>query len=320
MVRSMYISIDILKNFTCAMCSSCCRRPWMVTIDETTYYRNKVIFDGSGRGDEFSRVFLPLAGSDKGEYAHISKQPSGACWFLDNDGRCRLHKELGHNHLDSVCQLYPRYPMNTARGVEITFTFSCPTVLEFVNRVEPLRYLRNEEAPTSMVSEVYVEQVFPRQQSPHHPLRYYFELEEHIIDLLQWRGLPLGDRIGLVAATVEAVDKMTGDDDLPRRLTILIHRNYDYLEQFPSRIKVSQMTTEILMEHFLVNFVFKKPLYSLGLKRGLLLLTYFYRYTAVAAAATKNAAAALMAVKAAIVELELQFGHNRDALSRHINS
>ncbi|MBP2664037.1 MAG: hypothetical protein H6Q71_1985 [Firmicutes bacterium] len=159
-------------------------------MDETSYRRNEALFTSTGRKAEFDQAFIRLKeAAGYGEYAYIAKQDRGGCWFLDTNNRCRLHKEAGHSHLDAVCQTYPRYPMSTSRGIELTLSFSCPAVLKLADREEPLAIIKADQQPMAFPENNYAVEIYPQQQSPWEPLHYYFELETHFIDILQCRSL-----------------------------------------------------------------------------------------------------------------------------------
>jgi len=203
----MYIYLDFLTGFSCEKCGTCCRNDWQITVDEATFRRNAQMFARLGQEAVFLSAFIPIKnGGGLGEYAYIAKQQNGACWFLDTNQLCSLQKEVGHDHLDAVCQTYPRYPMNSARGCELTLSLSCPAVLHLISqRSAPLAVIRSDQPPISFNLTNYVVEIHPQQKAAQDPLRYYFELEHHFIDILQWRSLLLSERLELFRRTIEAL-------------------------------------------------------------------------------------------------------------------
>ncbi|WP_371372545.1 flagellin lysine-N-methylase [Sporomusa aerivorans] len=303
----MYIYTDIVKQFACEMCGLCCRNPWQVTVGEQSYYRNERLFASSGREAEFSRAFVRLdSEAGFGEYAYIAKQPGGGCWFLDADNHCRLHKEAGHSHLDAVCQTFPRYPMSTARGIELTLSFSCPAVLKLADRETALTIVKDDAQPIEFPADSFAAEVYPQQQPARKPLYYYFELETHFIDILQCRSLPLGERLDFLAQTVQAVNGLRQDETTGRELNILFNRNYDWLEGLAAASpSPAAAGGSWLLENYLVSFIFKKPFYIFGLEKALMLLGHIWKHIAAADDITKT-----------IIQLEIQYGHDRQALWR----
>ncbi|MDF2500385.1 MAG: hypothetical protein K0Q77_1099 [Anaerosporomusa subterranea] len=308
----LYIYANLFSEFQCQMCGTCCQNNWMVTVDQTCYQRNADLFRVTGRVDEFNEAFLAIESPSLGEYAMIAKQPQGQCWFLQPNNLCRLHKEAGHEHLDVVCKTFPRYPMNTARGIELTLSFSCPAVLKLVSE-SYLEIIRSEVRPVHIYSENFVTQAYPQQYSLDHPLHYYFELEQHFIDILQWRSLPMADRINRVCDTIDILCS-NKPDDMGREITRLIYRNYEQLET-ADPCNPSQDAGSILVENFFVNTVFKKLLYDHGLKRGAAILQLFWRHIRQKSEQEIEEAARWEKIRRAIFEMEFEYSHHRRQFS-----
>ena len=310
-IRFMYIFLDIAQDFQCEMCGRCCKNDWLVTLDENSYQRNRRVFSERGETADFAAAFLPLQGTScPGEYACIAKKESGGCWFLENDNRCRLHREFGHEHLDSVCMTFPRYPISSARGVELTLTMNCPAVLKRLTRSEPLKVLRSSEAGFEFSDEAFVAHVYPEQMRKRSPLFYYFELEQHFIDLLQARGENLDARLLRLADTVS---RLTDGDDIDELLKAVFAANYEALDGLALVEEPTDFNDEVLQEHFLVNIVFQKLFYLYGLEKGLKLLLHFRREMQAAKAAVP-VCGGLEAVCCSIMELSFQHSHNRKLL------
>ena len=315
-VIHMYIYLDFVPAFTCACCGTCCRNDWLVTVDEAGYERNRAFFARTGREGEFAAAFTPLAGRRAaGEYAAIAKRPGGGCWFLREDNLCLLHREAGYEHLDGVCRLFPRYPMRTARGVEVTLSFSCPEVLRLAERTEPLTVVRAEESPISLKADGFTAEVFPGQQPLHSVLGYYFELEHHFIDIMQCRGLTVAGRLEFLATTAAALASLPSSPAVGREVDRLIRGNYDRLDAAEAAGMAELDPADMLLEHFFVNLIFKKVFYLHGLPGATRLLAALgLRLTAAGAGA--DGAARLERVKAAVMAAEFEYCHNREALLR----
>lgn len=302
----MFIYTDIVKQFSCQMCGTCCRNEWQVSLSEASYRRNEMLFNSTGRRTDFDQAFIKLnEQAGLGEYAYIAKQAGGSCWFLDHSNRCRLHKEAGHSHLDAVCQAFPRYPMSTARGIELTLSFSCPAVLALADRDAPLTIVKSEEQPIDFPDNNYTVEIYPGQQSSGKPLHYYFELETHFIDILQCRSMLFSERVAFLAETVKEVNGLSPDETIGRELTALFNRNYDCLERLAPGTQSLPATGAGLLENFFVSFVFKKPFYLYGLEKTLKLLQHMWRQLTAADDLAQ-----------AIMKLEFQYGHDRQALWR----
>jgi len=312
----MYIYLDIVKGFVCEMCGSCCRNDWMVTLDADSYHRNAQLFMKTGRSEEFSHIFIPL--TDKrglGEYAYIEKKASGGCWFLADNNRCLLQVEAGHQHLDHVCQTFPRYPMNTTRGTELTLSFSCPAVIRMASRIAPLTLIRSEESPIVMNPNNDVVHVYPEQQLAWDPLRYYFELEQHLIDIMQCRSLLIGERLQMVNDTAQSIGCFPKDHCIGDRLNRIFYDNYELLDKSVASVEQpNHYLPEILLENFFVNFIFKKPFYIYGLQRTITLLASIWQRIEQARNTAINPALDMECTQNIIMEVEFEYSHNRRAL------
>lgn len=300
-----YFYPDIFEQFQCAMCGACCRNDWMVTLDHTSYQRNEAYFSQNGRNHEFQQAFRQIASTSLGEYAHIAKQPNGNCWFLASNNLCRLHREAGHEHLDAVCQTFPRYPMDTERGVELTLSFSCPTVLELASR-SLINIVRSETIPAHLCSDNFVTTIYPHQYPINHLNRYYFEIEQHFIDILQWRSQRMEDRVQLIGKTVERLAKVD-QPNLGSRLTYITRENYEIMDRDCHADRLPD-ASDTLIENYLVNFVFKKVFYIHGMRGGAELLNLLWSHINSAKA---NQEDGYERIRAAILELDFEYSHHR---------
>jgi lysine-N-methylase len=312
----MYIYTDIVKEFFCEMCGQCCRNDWLVTMDEESYQRNAKLFTKVGKEEEFSKVFVPITGkSELGEYAYIAKKTNGECWFLGENNLCHLHAAAGHNHLDTVCQTFPRYPMDTSRGIELTLSFSCPAVIKLASRIKPLTIIRSKEQPITINSNNDVVHVYPEQHSTYSSLRYYFEIEHHFIDLLQSRNLSIDERIQLIKETIRKIDNLQKDDTFSQQLSHIIYDNYELLETKDNIMELmGECTSEMLIENFFVNFVFKKPFYLYGLQQGMSFLDTMWEKIEKVRKEVISVPQDMERTSTIIMEQEFQYGHNRKAL------
>lgn len=62
-----------------------------------------------------------------GEYM-LNKRPDGRCVFLEDDGKCRIHREHGGREKPLACQLYPFRIVPAAKMWRIGWRFDCPTI------------------------------------------------------------------------------------------------------------------------------------------------------------------------------------------------
>ncbi|MBP2625827.1 MAG: hypothetical protein H6Q68_538 [Firmicutes bacterium] len=315
----MYIYLDIIEDFSCEMCGSCCLNDWLVTLDEDSYQRNAQLFMKTGRGEAFAQIFKRLIDkSGLGEYAYIEKKATGGCWFLDENNRCLLQVEAGHHHLDHVCQIFPRYPMNTARGTELTLSFSCPAVIRMASRIAPLTIIRSERNPITIPSNNDVVHVYPEQQPVWNPLRYYFELEQHFIDIMQCRSIQVWERLQMIKDTAQAINCLTRDQSLGQQITKVFVDNYELLDgKMTAEQELNYYIPDIVLENFFVNFIFKKPFYIYGLQPTIQLLENIWQRIKIARKVVTDPIVDMECTKSIIMEVEFEYSHNRRALFVH---
>ncbi len=306
----MFVYLDIVEKFTCRQCGVCCRNNWLVTVDEAGYRRNRELFQAAGREDEFLQAFVPLLSeADYGEYARIAKRAGGGCWFLTPENLCRLQQIAGHEHLDTVCQCFPRYPMDTERGIELSLSFSCPAAVKLALREQPLRIVRSEDSPIPRLPLDFVNHVYPCQQPEHSALRYYFEIEQHLIDLLQQRQLTMAERLSMTRRFVTALECLADPERMGREINCLVQSDYERIDEItPVGGADRSGPVQWLIENYFVNFIFRKSLYSNGFAKTLQQLGLMQErlggFLREGVACDENDVAQV------ILQLELEYNHN----------
>ena len=103
----------------------------VVSSAEIEFYerRNaKAWFREAGSADGAERdPFEPIPGLPT--LKRIRKRADGACGFLSEDNRCRIHEELGAAKKPLTCRLFPYAFHPAADGVVVTASFGCPTIV-----------------------------------------------------------------------------------------------------------------------------------------------------------------------------------------------
>lgn len=134
-----YLVPDYYPSFSCKMgaCRSTCCEGWPISFTMLDYFKLLSV----ECSDELRRkldVSMHLSPAPTPEsYAQISPRYDGQCPMRMEDGRCRLHFELGESALSSVCRLYPRGVRNIENARECSCSNSCEAVLELLYRHEP---------------------------------------------------------------------------------------------------------------------------------------------------------------------------------------
>jgi len=130
---ALSLRVDPEQRFTCASCARCCRR-WEILVspaevsalqgfNPAQWFRADLDASEGSSGDPFE----PIAGW-RG-YQRIRKRRDGACGFLSESNRCRLHEELGERRKPLTCRMFPFQFHPTPAALVVTTSFGCPTIV-----------------------------------------------------------------------------------------------------------------------------------------------------------------------------------------------
>ena len=119
--------IDESAHFACGSCTACCDQPWRTLIET----------DKAAALDrhDFSR-YPQLAGKQlyrrpadgEGRYLELAKGEGTRCIFLDADGLCIIHKELGAEAKPHMCRQFPYLGSRAWRDDRVSVNYGCPAV------------------------------------------------------------------------------------------------------------------------------------------------------------------------------------------------
>lgn len=122
-------------GFSClaAACPDSCCKEWTVDIDpaSASYYRELP----GALGDRLRSV---LKDTDDGVIMEIE---DGRCPMWQQDGLCRIQKELGHDALSKTCRDFPRLRHDYGDFVELGLELSCPEAARLILNTPPQRML-----------------------------------------------------------------------------------------------------------------------------------------------------------------------------------
>lgn len=90
--------------------------------DAARWFRDPVDATEGDSGDPFEAV------PGWRSFQRIRKRADGACGFLTDDNRCRIHEELGGSHKPLTCRVFPYQFHPAPDAVIVTTSFGCPTV------------------------------------------------------------------------------------------------------------------------------------------------------------------------------------------------
>jgi Fe-S-cluster containining protein len=148
------LRIDPEQRFACSQCGRCCHRFEVVVSEaEIALYRrrNAAAWFREAASDDAANLGPSADSSAEAQHANaeartatvepfepipglpdlqrIRKRRDGACGFLTDDNRCRIHQELGASKKPLTCRLFPYVFHPAADGVIVTASFGCPTIV-----------------------------------------------------------------------------------------------------------------------------------------------------------------------------------------------
>jgi Fe-S-cluster containining protein len=119
-------------KYQCVQCGLCCRKNWLIGIDDTSYAR-LLELDWSAKrpdltsGQLYEQLPKPLL---TGERYTFCRTEDTACIFLTPDNRCQIHSAFDFATKAQVCKEFPYHFMRTPDGVIVGLSFACTAVRE----------------------------------------------------------------------------------------------------------------------------------------------------------------------------------------------
>jgi Fe-S-cluster containining protein len=119
--------LDQSTHFSCGSCTKCCDQPWgtlieadkAAAIEQHSFSAHPQL---AGR-----RLYSKPKGTPEG-YFVLAKGEGTRCLFLDHDGLCIIHKEMGPAAKPHGCLKFPYIEARNPRDIRISVDFGCPAV------------------------------------------------------------------------------------------------------------------------------------------------------------------------------------------------
>ena len=145
-VSGRVLCLDIHAPYRCRHSGACCTAGWAIPVEEPAFETLRVHF---GRRRDLFRTGGPLP---EGAAAILGIDRNGACVFFDdeNERRCRVHRDLGHEYLPAACRQFPRIALHDPRGTLISLSHYCPTAASLITSVASRDRLAIVPAPSSL--------------------------------------------------------------------------------------------------------------------------------------------------------------------------
>ncbi len=125
--------LDPTARFSCGSCTACCDQPWRTLIDaDKAHALEQHDFSAYPQLVHKTYYHRPRDAPD-GHYV-LAKGEGTRCLFLDRDGLCIIHKELGAQAKPRACLGFPYMVARTAADDRISVDFGCPAVQDRAGR------------------------------------------------------------------------------------------------------------------------------------------------------------------------------------------
>jgi lysine-N-methylase len=114
----------IQQNWSCRSCGGCCRMHEIIVTDAE---RQRILDQKWTQGDGAPPGMGAFARAGRGRY-RLANRADGACVFLNDQNRCRIHAKFGEAAKPLACRIYPFAFHPAGKKVAISLRYSCPTV------------------------------------------------------------------------------------------------------------------------------------------------------------------------------------------------
>ncbi len=131
------------REFVCdgAACGSRCCGGWSVPVDASTRRRWEALPQDARR-----EIFSGISGEEAGWKTR--HRENGNCFFLGEDGLCKLQKRYGEEYLPDICDAYPRVSYRFDGFIERSLTPTCPVAARLMLlRETPMDFVALEVPP-----------------------------------------------------------------------------------------------------------------------------------------------------------------------------
>lgn len=113
--------------YECVGCGECCRGRFAIAVSAADRAR---IEAQNWRDDELSLAGKPLFTSYGNGTFKLAHTDTGACIFLTDDGKCRIHAKFGEAAKPLACRLYPFRFIPVGTQMRIDIRYDCPSVAQ----------------------------------------------------------------------------------------------------------------------------------------------------------------------------------------------
>lgn len=176
---------------------NCCVGGWEIDIDDETY---DYYMSLSGELGETLRNSIIT--NEEGD--HVFKLNNGRCPLLTDNGLCRVHGEIGEEHLGVVCSQFPRYSEYFGEYKESGIGLACEEAARIV--------LSANEKFSYEISELDEEVVEDSEYDKEYAA-IIFEARDIILKILEKNELLIHERLACILEFTDRMQELINEDD-----------------------------------------------------------------------------------------------------------
>lgn len=223
-------------------CEDSCCHGMSVLVDKKTYEGYQA-FPEEKLGALMKQYvsILPVGATDS-LYAKIQPDALGRCPFLSAERLCGVQKEFGSELLSATCSTYPRALNSVEDELEVSLYLSCPQAARQV-----LLDADSTWAVGDATSGHFRMDQFSRLTSGdgpiHKPTRYFWEVRDLVVAMIQDRGRPLWQRVFLLGMLSKRLDEVVSaqeDDAVPE----ILRSYWEIVKSVALRDKLEMVTAQ----------------------------------------------------------------------------
>jgi lysine-N-methylase len=119
-------TLPIVECWDCHSCGFCCRSANITLSDDDL---KKLFEQGWEKHPDFKGIQIVTRQGWLRKYYQLGKRADGACNFLTEDNRCRIHENFGEASKPLICRLFPFQLVPLDKCVFVTLRQYCPSAV-----------------------------------------------------------------------------------------------------------------------------------------------------------------------------------------------
>lgn len=194
-------------NFKCigSKCINTCCKEWSIDIDKKSFVKYKNIKGEFGK-ELNKNIKRNRRNATDLNYGRMNLDDKKQCSMLDNNGLCKIFKELGEGGLCNTCKMYPRKIRKFGDVIERNLSISCPEIAKNIVINDKAFSFKLEEGTLNELDKVYLKK--------YENIKYNNEFYEYLwngrnllIEIAQFKEIPLWKRLIFIKIVQEKIQK-----------------------------------------------------------------------------------------------------------------